>query len=284
MPHASSHIAATWSDTGRVNIWDLTSHVQALDHPGTIIEEHTKKPISTVQEHRGTEGYAMDWSSTQEGRLLTGDMRSNIYLTQATSSSTFVTSNDAFQGHTGSVEDIQWSPNEPQVFSSCSCDGTIKVWDCRKKKHVLSINASNVDVNVISWNKRVTNLLASGSDDGVVKVWDFRKVATQGGACDPFAEFKWHSMAITSIEWCPQDDSALVVSGADNQVTLWDFSVEEDHEEQKRVVDNVQVPSQLLFIHQGQTDVKEVHWHPQIPGAVVSTAASGFNIFKTISF
>jgi ribosome assembly protein RRB1 len=115
---------------------------------------------------------------------------------------------------------------------------------------------------------------------------------TSTPAPSPVASFTWHSAPITSIEWHPTEDSVFVASGADEQVTLWDLSVEQDDDEAgagTKEILNAQgqklkdVPPQLLFVHQGQTDVKEVHWHPQLPGAVVSTAADGFNIFKTIS-
>jgi ribosome assembly protein RRB1 len=61
-------------------------------------------------------------------------------------------------------------------------------------------------------------------------------------------------------------------------VTVWDLSVEAD--EEPNALDLAEFPAQLLFIHQGQSNVKEVHFHPQIPGVIMTTAEDGFNIFK----
>jgi len=234
----------------------------------------------------------MDWASSGEAspsalHLLTGDVHAKIYYTTSTPSG-FATKPEPFTSHTSSVEDLQWSPAEPTVFASCSADQSVRVWDVRMKnrKSVLAMTpAHESDVNVISWNKGTTYLLLSGGDEGGIKVWDLRNVKGSSPAPSPVAFFSWHKAPITSIEWHPSEDSIFAASGADDQVTLWDLSVEQDDEESGAMEDDSQenVPPQLLFVHQGQKDVKEVHWHPQIPGAVISTALDGFNVFKTIS-
>ncbi|RYG55711.1 WD40 repeat domain-containing protein [archaeon] len=77
--------------------------------------------------------------------------------------------------HKGSVEDLQWSPNEATVFASCSVDKTVRIWDTRARgKAQLTVRAHDADVNVINWSKLVSYLMVSGSDDGSFKIWDLR--------------------------------------------------------------------------------------------------------------
>ena len=94
------------------------------------------------------------------------------------------------------------------------------------------------------------------------------------------AVFRHHRGPVCSVEWHPTDSTVFAAAGEDNQLTQWDIAVEKGEDEPQELDS---VPPQLLFIHQGQTEIKELHWHPQMPGVVLSSALNGIDIFKTIS-
>lgn len=281
------HICASWGDTGHVQVWDFSSHLNALAES----ENDVTRGASVVSNHaplakfmHKDEGYAIDWNPLVPGRLVSGDCKNFIHLWEPSSDSKWNIDPKPFVGHTASVEDLQWSPTEPFVFASCSVDKTIAIWDTRLgKSPATSIKAHNADVNVISWNRLASCMLASGSDDGAISIFDLR-LLKEGDSV--VAHFEYHKHPITSIEWSPHEASTLAACSADNQLTVWDLSLERDEEEEAefkaKIREQVNAPSdlppQLLFVHQGQKDLKELHWHNQIPGMIVSTAADGFNI------
>ncbi|CAN1275263.1 Protein HEAT STRESS TOLERANT DWD 1 [Linum perenne] len=248
------HICATWSDSGHVQIWDVSSHLNALAEseadpamkdPPVV----NQAPLVNFKGHKD-EGYAMDWSPCVAGRM--------------------------------------WSPIEECYFASCSVDGTIAIWDTRLgKSPAMRFKAHDADVNVISWNRLASMMLASGSDNGAFSIHDLRALQTDSsGVTSVVAHFSYHKHPITSIEWSSHESSTLSVSSADNQLTIWDLTLEKDEEEEAEfraeTKEEVNAPSdlppQLLFVHQGQKDLKELHWHAQIPGMIMSTASDGFNI------
>ncbi|KAG1654551.1 Glutamate-rich WD repeat-containing protein 1 [Nymphon striatum] len=273
---------ASWSEMGSVHIYDLSRQLEVVNNPkllkSYIQNNESSSPVFSFKGHF-IEGYAMDWSSLKEGVLATGDCKKNIHIWSPKESTWFV-EQAPYTGHTASVEDIQWSPNEANVMASCSADKSIRIWDVRarpdKACKLAAENAHDSDVNVISWNRNEPFII-SGGDDGLIKVWDLRQIK-EG---KPVAMFKHHTAPITSIEWHPSDGTVYAASGADNQLSIWDLSIEKDDSDNEKQLEKL--PPQLLFIHQGQKDIKELHWHPQIPGLIISTAVNGFNIFRTIS-
>ena len=79
------------------------------------------------------------------------------------------------------------------------------------------------------------------------------------------------------------------MSSADDKVSLWDFSVEPDElggevavrtrpGEQGEEVE--EIPPQLMFLHQGQKNVKEVRFHPLFDSMLLSTAEDSYNVFR----
>jgi ribosome assembly protein RRB1 len=286
------HIVAGWNENAKVNIWDLKPLLEQVKYneknptgvEGAIPVQ--MKPLFTFKGH-STEGFAMDWSNVTSGRLITGDCNRHIYLWEPHNNGSWsVDKSSAFQGHTDSVEDLQWSPTQSEIFASCSSDRSIRIWDCRSRKtSMLSVNeAHSGDVNVISWNRSVTaaHLLVSGSDDGTFKVWDLRMFSSKKGAPQPSGNFKWHTSPITSVQWHPTQESVIAVASEDDSINIWDLGLEADHEAivEGAQLGEVEIPPQLSFIHRGMNQVKELHFHSQIPSLLVCTTEDGFDIFK----
>lgn len=282
----NEYLTATMSENGEVYIFDISSQFKAFDTPGFVIPKQSKRPVHIVKNHGNVEGYGLDWSSTEDGSLLSGDVTGRIYYTSR-SNSKWVTDRTPYQVNDSSIEDIQWSKSEKTVFATAGCDGYIRIWDTRSKKHkpALSVVASTSDVNVISWCDKIDYLLASGHDDGTWGVWDLRNFQPNTTP-SPVVSYDFHKSPITSIAFNPLDESIVAVSSEDNTVTLWDLAVEADDEEitqqREEMKELNDIPPQLLFVH-WQKDVKDVRWHKQIPGTLVSTGTDGLNVWKTIS-
>ncbi|XP_050530467.1 glutamate-rich WD repeat-containing protein 1 [Daktulosphaira vitifoliae] len=287
---------AVWSERGVVNMYDLNTKLKDVEKakrnrkigsvekkkkhgkqaPKRTLVEH--KPLHSFSGHRD-EGYALDWSDTTLGVLASGDCKGNIHIWKPSEGSWTVDLR-SLEGHKESVEDLQWSPNEPNVIASCSVDRSLRIWDTRlapNKANMLTIvDAHDNDINVINWNKKEP-LIVSGGDDGKLMIWDLRQFKKG----KDLATFKHHTSAITTVEWNPDDSSVFASGGDDHQIAIWDLAVERDTTNEQD--DIKEIPPQLLFIHQGQEHIKELHWHPQVTGVLISTAQSGFNVFRTIS-
>ncbi|OTF74635.1 glutamate-rich WD repeat-containing protein 1-like protein [Euroglyphus maynei] len=316
-------IVANWSDHGAVHLWNMTDALHSCDGDAQRIADFNKgnvhhKPIYSFNGHHSP-GFGLDWSPVDDGKLATGDSHKHIFIWNVSNDGWKVDQLPLI-GHESSVEDIQWSPNESTILSSCSVDRTIRIWDTRDRRResaIIITDAHESDVNVLSWNRSEKAFILSGGDDGTIKVWDLRQVrrhsikssngdsdaSKTANGCKPVATFKQHHGPITSVDWHRTDGTVFAASGEDHQITLWDLSVEPDEQQDEEkmlankrpkidINSNKQdkdesiigkLPPQLLFIHQGQKEVKEIHWHPQIPGLLISTAATGFDIFRTIS-
>lgn len=80
-------------------------------------------------------------------------------------------------GHGDAVEDCSFNSKSETNFASVSRDGSLIIWDLRKKDLASRVqSAHNDDVNCVNWNALSENLVLTGGSDKAVKTWDVRKL------------------------------------------------------------------------------------------------------------
>lgn len=298
--HHNKSLCAVWSDAGHVQLFQLQNDFTALADHANWAKEQAKNWNKTTKSNplvfctpssaHQTEGYGLDWSSVQTDVFASGDCNGDLVVWKPTEDGRWSAASSA-KGRQ-SIEEIKWSPVQPDVLMCGRAGGMIEVWDTRDmRKSQLSWRADELDINVMDWNRvrQASHLLVSGADSGIVAVWDLRHA--KSAKPTPIQSLTWHKKRITSVEFSLLNESVLAVSGDDGQATLWDLSLERDASEEKEVVgelferkDLVQIPDQLMFQHQGLQHPKELHWHNQVPGMVVTTDFNGLHLFKPMNW
>jgi len=280
---SNSPIVALWNENCEVGLYNCSEYLETLiayeEDPMTskrpMLKAPKGNPLIKTFKHND-EGFALEWSPFNNGIFASGSNDKKIYLYRPLSEgfSDWAKDISPYVYHSGSVEDLQFSPRDEALFASCSSDKTLCVVDIRvgnRNQANILIKAHESDVNVMCWNAINPDLIATGADDGSFKVWDLRYYKD----AEPIFEMEWHTEPITSIHYQPGQDSVLVVASEDNRISVWDLAMEAEDANEKN-----DFPDQLLFLHQGQEEVKEVKFHPKFHDLIASTSASGFNVFK----
>jgi ribosome assembly protein RRB1 len=300
-PNTPTMVAA-WSESGMVQVFDLENEARMLADFSNWSAEQAKawekasqkksalRFASSSSTHK-TEGYALAWSTLNANTFASGDCNGQMFLWKPSEAGKWSVGGSTPVSQGRSVEEIQFSPTQAEVFIACRAGGDVEVWDGRQMAGSrLKWRADPTDINVASWNKAMpaSHLLATGADSGIVSIWDLRYIKPGKTAPQPIQQLTFHQgNAISSVEFSEHNESVLSVTSADGQCTLWDLSLERDADEEREVMgelfdrgDIAQLPDQLMFQHQGLTNPKEAHFHSQIPGLVLTTDYNSVHIFK----
>lgn len=116
------------------------------------------------------------------------------------------------KGHQSFVNTVCPARRGPQYLCSGSDDGTIKMWDARKKGIVTTLQ-SMYQVTAVAFNDTAEQILSGGIDNDI-KVWDLRKN-------DVLYRMRGHSDTVTGMELSP-DGSYLLSNAMDNTLRIWD--------------------------------------------------------------
>ncbi|XP_026191371.1 coronin-A [Cyclospora cayetanensis] len=105
------------------------------------------------------------------------------------------------KGHTGSIQDLAFSPFYESILASGSEDMTIRIWDVPSdpppghelKDPVAILSGSAKKVIATEWNPVADFILASGCFDGVVALWDVDSASLSSSVSlsDSVLSVKW---------------------------------------------------------------------------------------------
>ncbi|CAK7356853.1 unnamed protein product [Dovyalis caffra] len=181
-----------------------------------------------------------------------------------------------YQGHTDTVEDVQFCPSSAQEFCSVGDDSCLVLWDARTgSTPVVKVEkAHSADLHCVDWNPHDVNLILTGSADNSVHMFDRRNLISAGVGA-PVHKFEGHSAAVLCVQWSPDKSSVFGTSAEDGILNIWDYQ-KIGEKQDSAGLKLPTAPPGLFFRHAGHRDkVVDFHWNASDPWTIVSVSDDG---------
>lgn len=281
----NKNIVATHTDCPEVLIWDVEAQPNryavlgaAESHADLVLTGHADNaefalamcPTEPYVLSGGKDKFVVLWSIHDHISTLAGESTNpegSAGSIVKTGDSASVGPRGIFQGHTDTVEDVQFCPTSTQEFCSVGDDSCLILWDARIGTNpIMKVEkAHNADVHCVDWNPHDENYILTGSADHSVCMFDRRNL-TSNGVASPVHKFEEHKAPVLSVQWCPDKASVFGSSAEDSCVNIWDY------EQVGKTITPNAAPG-LFFKHCGHRDkVVDFHWNAYDPWTVVSVS------------
>ncbi|KAI8618081.1 WD40-repeat-containing domain protein [Chytriomyces sp. MP71] len=150
------------------------------------------------------------------------DARIHVYDLEATRSlvkrkAPVVARADKNNGHKFSVTGVSWYPGDTGIFTSCSTDRTIRVWDTNSMQVACTFNMKEkVYIHCMSSIASNSALIAAGGESNYVRLCDLR-------TGDHAQMLSGHNGPVTGISWSRTEEYVLATGSRDDTIRIWDI-------------------------------------------------------------
>lgn len=123
-----------------------------------------------------------------------------------------------FQDHKRTVNKVCFHPSDSWLLLSGSQDGTMKLFDLRKKESVATFHSSSESVRDVQFCPHANQnfQFASVQENGNVQTWDFRRHDRVE------RQFTAHNGPVFACDWHPEEKRWLATAGRDKSIKVWD--------------------------------------------------------------
>ncbi|XP_070565824.1 GATOR2 complex protein WDR24-like isoform X2 [Ptychodera flava] len=154
------------------------------------------------------------WHPSDDNLLATAATNGAV-ITWNLAKSTRSKQDHIFTDHKRTVNKVCFHPSEPNILLSGSIDGSMKLFDLRKKEVSNTFTGKSESVRDVQFSPHQYFCFAAAFENGNMQLWDIRRTDKY------YQMFTAHNGPVFSIDWHTEERNWIASAGRDKTIKIW---------------------------------------------------------------